>query len=712
MTRRGRGPLGRVRALALAASFAASCGGEAVPAPRPDAPSVLLISIDTLRADRVGAYGAPFGATPRLDALAREGLRCEKAIAPAPLTLPSHATLMTGLYPPRHGVRHNGIFRLADEHVTVAERFAEAGYATGAVVGAVVLDRSSGLAQGFGHYDDAIRGERANSTGFVERKAAEVSAAAQAWLASTPGPFFLFVHYYDPHANYQPPPEFAARFPRLPYEGEIAAVDDAVGRLLDALRAAGRLESTIVAVTADHGESLFEHGERTHSYTLYDATLSVPLVLAGPGVPRGGVVPGIVSTASMAPTLLRLAGLPALPDVDGEDLLARSGAAEAPAGEAYAETLATQLDQGWAPLYALRTEAHHYVRAPRPELYAVGSDPREVENLLADGRRPEADALDTRIAAILEQGQPLRAVAIDAETKEQLRALGYALAEEPRAATEIDPKDGLPIVEAYVEARRALLSDDLDGAEARARSLLDGPGAGQGHVILAGVAVQRGDASAALRHAEEAARLLPPSAQSRTQIGDLRLDLGDFAGALAAYEAALTINPAHPEALAGAMWRAKGSGDLAAAEETARRALAARPNDVALRQRVAENWDRLAAAEAALAAYRAVLELVPDDGAAHMGAAIQLARLARDEEAAAQLAAAGAYASEPNHRNRLAIVYAARGENARAEALFRELLAAFPEHRNARRNLAHLLRTTGRPSEAAQLEAEAPPTKS
>jgi choline-sulfatase len=695
-----RSGLAAVAGLALLLHLA--CSGRV----RDDAPSVLLVSIDTLRADRVGAYGATFGATPTLDALAARGLRCERAIAPAPLTLPSHATLFTGLYPTRHGVRHNGVFHLYEEHETLAERFRAAGYPTAAVVGATVLDARYGLAQGFDRYDDAIGGAtRANPTGFPERSAEAVTSAALAWLAETQGPFFLFVHYYDPHARYVPPPPFAERFAGHPYEGEIASVDASVARILDALRAAGRLDRTVVAVTSDHGESLFEHGERTHGYTLYDATLRVPLILAGPGVPQGKTLPAVVSLASVAPTLLRISGLPAFDAPDGEDLLALLADPGAARGEAYAETLATQLDHGWAPLHALRTAQNLYVRAPRPELYDVVRDPRELENLLARGPVPAAEPLAHRVGELVGSAVPLRTVHADEATRAQLRALGYELAEDDVLATGIDPKDGLPSLEAYVAARGALLTGDLAAAEAGARSLLAGPARAQGYAVLAEIERRRGALADALEHADRAAGLLPHSADLQRLRGDLFLDRGDTELAVGAYEAAIAIDPDLAEAHAGTMWRARVSGDAADADRAATRATALAPDDAALQLRIAQTFERLGRPAEALAAYREAARLDPESAEARMGAAIQLARLGRGDEAGRELAKAGALASEPNHANRLAIAWAEGGDPARAEAAFRAVLALHPAHPNARRNLARLLRASGRAEEAAQWEA-------
>ncbi|MDH3685938.1 MAG: sulfatase-like hydrolase/transferase, partial [Myxococcales bacterium] len=674
-------------------------------------PSVLLVSIDTLREDRVGAYGASFGATPHLDALAAAGVRVEKAIAPTPLTLPSHATLLTGLYPPHHGVRHNGIFRLESESITLAERFQEAGWATGAVVGAVVLAGRYGLDQGFDSYDDAFESAQASATGYPERSATEVTRAALDWLArqSPEQPFFLWVHYYDPHADYRAPEPFASSFPELPYEAEVAYVDSALGKLVAGLRDSGRLEETVVAVTSDHGESLGEHGERTHSYGLYDATLAVPWVLRGPGLPAGETVPGVVSLASLAPTVLELAGLDALPRTDAPSLVGAWAKPESGEG-AYAESLATRLDHGWAALHAWRTSDHHYVRAPRAELYDVSVDPREREDLLAaPTRSPDAAgiaaSLDARIAAVLEDERALRRAPIDSAALEQLRALGYAVRPDEAEETGIDPKDGLRSVEVYVEARSAFFQGRLEEARAKAEALLaEHPRSGQAHMLLSGIAQRNGNVQGALDHAEQAASLLPESAPFQAQLADLRLGTGDVAGAVRAYDAALAIDPGFAAAHVGAMWRLRVGGTLDQATGSAERALELGADEPWLRLRLAETWDRLGVADRALAAYLDVLDREPANEVAHVGAAIQLVRVGRPTEIGPHLEAAGTLANDPNVRNRLAIAFAGRGDSARAETLLRALLAEYPEHTSVRRNLAHLLRTNGQSEEAARLE--------
>lgn len=269
---------------------------------------VVLVTIDTLRADRLGCYGAEGAHTPNVDTLAASGVRFETAISRVPLTLPAHASLMTALDPPQHGVRHNSIHRLADDLPTLAESLRGSGFATAAFVGALVLDRRFGLARGFDVYDDDVGRMSSPTVGYAERIASEVVDAALGWLDSAPPRFFLWVHFYDPHLLYAPPPGFAAAFASDRYAGEIAFVDHELGRLLAGIEARFGPAGRLVVVTSDHGESLGEHGERTHAYGVYDATQRVPLILSGAGWPKGQVVETPVRLVDVAPTLLAAVG--------------------------------------------------------------------------------------------------------------------------------------------------------------------------------------------------------------------------------------------------------------------------------------------------------------------------------------------------------------------------------------------------------------------
>ncbi|HKB17098.1 MAG TPA: sulfatase, partial [Planctomycetota bacterium] len=272
----------RIRRPLLLAPLLAGCGGRTPPA------NVLLVTIDTLRADHVGAYGWPYAETPNLDALARAGARFAEAYTPVPYTLPAHASLLTGTLPPRHGVRDNGRQSLPDSATTLAEWLAARGFATGAFVGAFPLERRFGLSQGFGVYDDEL-GAPGDAFSIAERRGEEVVSRALRWIGGSAEPFFAWVHLFDPHAPYAAPAPFGARFAARPYDGEVAYADACLGRLVEGLGT--RRERTLLVVTADHGESLGEHGEATHGLTLYEPAVHVPLLLAWPGRIAAGLLP-------------------------------------------------------------------------------------------------------------------------------------------------------------------------------------------------------------------------------------------------------------------------------------------------------------------------------------------------------------------------------------------------------------------------------------
>jgi arylsulfatase A-like enzyme/tetratricopeptide (TPR) repeat protein len=369
-----------VCALALLASARAKSSG-----------GVLLITIDTLRADHLGCYGYRGGATATMDALAKEGVKFEHAFAPVPLTLPSHAALLTGTYPFYNGVRDQPGFRLPDDIPTLAEYFSRAGYATAAVLGSPVLARRFGLSRGFEDYDDrfgASTEEQEAGLADIKRPAASVVRLALAWLdGQTPGkPFFLWLHFYDPHLPYRAPEPFRSRFADRPYDGEIAYTDAALATLFAGLRSRWLFDSTVIALTADHGEGLGDHGESTHGYFIYDSTLRVPLLVkpgsngvpalraAGgerkpdAGLPRPDGVSGkpgaattqaadiqtSVSLADLAPTLLRLAGIQAPSSMQGTDFSGSVLSGEEPRPHpVYAETMYPLLHLGWNPLRAL-----------------------------------------------------------------------------------------------------------------------------------------------------------------------------------------------------------------------------------------------------------------------------------------------------------------------------------------------------------------------
>ena len=576
-----------------AALLWAGCGKPAAPAP----PSVLLVTIDTLRADHVGCYGASFARTPALDGLARAGMRFEHAQATTPLTLPSHASLLTGLYPPGHGARNNGMYALPPGVPTLAEAFGAAGRKTGAFVSAYPVAAPFGLARGFEVYDDSFP---ATSEGmfYAERRGGDTVEAAARWLRSLPAgsPFFCWVHLFDPHANYDPPAPFAAEFAGRPYDGEVAYADSCLGRLLDLLRETGRDGSTIVLATADHGESLGEHGEATHGLFLYDATLRVPLVLRVPEAAAGGgrVVAEPVGLPDVMPTLLELAGVPLAAPVQGRSLapLVRgSGGAALPARDLYAETLMPELEFGWAPLTALRRGSMKWIEAPRPELYDLSADPGETKNL-ADGKAdPGSDAASLRSAlatvrtSLVHSGvEEQSRRALSPRDVERLQSLGYvaggggappdaaapALAATPGhpAPARRDPKDGLLLLNRLEEGKSLAREGRLDAAIGAFRSVLSEE---PGNLVARWRLAEALLAAERPAEAETTLAALDDASPAAYWVAGLRARarhaLGDEAGAIALYRRAAEREPDPSDAAlrAGVMLQKAGRTEEARA---------------------------------------------------------------------------------------------------------------------------------------------------
>ncbi len=568
------------------------------PQPRPETPRalpverVVLVSIDTLRADYVGCYGAARARTHTLDGLAARGARFETAIAPTPLTLPSHASLLTALDPPRHGVHHNASFRLPDGIPTLAERFRDGGYATAAFVATVVLDRRYGLERGFDVYDDRMQYRRTTPVagGHGERRADRVVDAALAWLERAPDRFFVWLHLYDPHANYEPPPEYRPRSARPPpdpaavgffdavrlgapplYAGEIAFADAELGRFLEAVAARFGEAGTLVVATSDHGESLGEHGELTHSLGVYDVTQRVPLLMAGPGVPRASLVSAPVRLVDVAPTLLASAGLPPLPDASGSDLGPWLRGERDDAGEAYVETLATYLDFGWSPVLGLRSARYKYLRSTRPELYDLLEDPGETRNLAGE-RAALVDELDAALERVLAGARPLApTLAVSAEERAQLEALGYLVGSPARELEGLgwvggpDPAEQRHAIVAVMEARSQLVA----GRPQQALAALDGMPAAGGWVpeARADAALAAGDAAAAEAHAREAVAAQPDRIEPRVALGRALEAQGRSDAAAEAYREATAIDPneAEPWTRLGELEEGRGKRDAAIA---------------------------------------------------------------------------------------------------------------------------------------------------
>lgn len=623
--------------------------------------NVLLVTWDTTRADHLGCYGNDAVATPNADRLAREGVRFAHATSAVPMTLPSHSTIHTGLYPPGHGVRDNALFVLPPERTTLAEVLAASGWATGAAIGGFPLVARSGLGQGFELYDDRLERPAPDPLDprsrprlfFDQRPAGRVNDAVIPWLraATADGrrarPFFLWVHYYDPHQPLEPPPPYDDLYATHLYDGEIAYADESLGVLLDELERLGAADDTLVVLTADHGEGLGEHGETTHSFLVYDATLHVPLIVRPPGGSRGRVVDAPVTLADVMPTILDLVGVAAPPGLDGRSL-ARCLEAEPclPADRPlYAETLSPALSHGWAELRAWRRGSAKYIHGPRPELYDLAVDPGERVDLAA-AEPARAAALAAELGAFLAEAaahETAPAPVADDEVRARLLALGYLAGDAPTGpireelgAGGVAPRDRIGDVALASQARQALFEGRPLAAREAGRRLLEGdPGNGFYRQLVALAEARMGrpeEALAMLDPPPGGGAAVPGAAALRLEIGGLLYLDGRPEEGLRQVRAAVEAEPTGRGLhLLAAILRQEGEPDAAGA--ALERALALEPGyaparvDLAIRR--AESGEATLAEEA----FRRALADDPYSSRGHHNYAVFLTSSGRDAEA-------------------------------------------------------------------------------
>ncbi len=569
-----------VLAFGLAAATGLACGRrtEPVATPRRD---VLLVTIDTLRADRVGVTGGAVGTTPAIDAIGRAGVVFTDATAHVPLTLPSHASILTGRYPTAHGLRDNEGAVLADDVPTMATLAHAAGYRTAAFVGSYVLRATTGLSRGFDVYDDRFEGAgRAHVTlSSLERRAPEVARRAADWLRTTSSPTFVWAHFYDPHAPYDPPPAFASRFPGHPYDAEVAAADFGVSMLLEALPPERR-SRTLVIVTGDHGESLGEHGESEHGILLYDATLHVPLVIGGPGVPAGLTVHRQVRHVDVLPTVLALAGINPPPHLDGRSLVPFATLDRSEPPPSYAESRFGERHFGWSPLRSVRDGTWKFVEAPAPELYALGDDPGEAHNRYRE--KPELGAAMARLIPRLAPEQRGLTETADANAGERLRSLGYVSGTVAIGDGGLDPKDQIGRYELYVHSFNQALAS-LEQGQARDAERRFGdlarrfPRSFEAHQYLArALAAERRFADAAAE-LDAAIALSPRSAALYFDQARVLGDTGAFDRAFERLTQGRALEPSSFESALVEGLLAKASGQPERAERAFRDALRLNP---------------------------------------------------------------------------------------------------------------------------------------
>ncbi len=618
-----------------------SCGGttpEGTPTVEAEvrpAPAVLLVSFDTTRADALGAYGHEPSPSPTVDALAARGVRFDEVQTTAPLTLPAHSSLFTGRTPDRHGVRDNNGHHLPDSALTVAEQFAQAGWRTGGFVGAVVIDGIFGTDQGFEVYEDGfdLSGPGADSLAVAQWPGDKVRERAVRWITGVDPlvPVFVFVHLYDPHLPYEAPERFRASHDDG-YDAEIAFADEQLSAVIDALTAQGR--DPWVAVVADHGEGRGDHGEPTHGQYAYRSTMRVPWVLAGPGV-EPGVVTEPVSIVDVAPTLLALAGVPALPDIEGVDVLAGR-----PERELYAETLYPRLAFGFSELRVLQDAQWRYILAPREELYAWKTDPAELEDVAA--RHPE---VTRRLREALLARTSVAATASEPQVAEAMLALGYmsgaATVDEHASYADLpDPKDHpgfeLMFEQTIIAARQ---KPPMQGAQLLGEFLETWPDVGTARQVqaLAFEKAHRPDLAREALAPLLAARPDDPQLLART--GQLLIDEGRLESAREVLEHAVEVRPGYPAPYGLLAEIDRRQGRCAAAVSRLDHALDMAPDQSVLLLQRGTCRGQLGDVEGAVSDLLRVLELDPANHDANFVLGTTLVAQGRAEQALVYLAA-------------------------------------------------------------------------
>ncbi|MCP3915290.1 MAG: sulfatase-like hydrolase/transferase [bacterium] len=680
--------------------------------------NLLLVTVDTVRADHIGCYGHSGASTPNLDGMAQRGVVFERCITVAPITLPSHASILTGIYPFNHGARNNGTHFLPEDVPTLAESLSEAGFATGAVVSALVLDSRYGLDQGFDAYDDDLASaEKAPMFMFRETKAADTAQRAIRWLQDRADErWFLWVHFFDPHANYDPPEVFAAKCPDSPYDGEIAYADAGLGEILASLGTRNMLDETLVVMTSDHGESLGEHGETTHAMFIYDATTRVPLIFMHPSLAQRKRVRTVLSSVDIAPTVLDLLDVSGTQGLDGRSvaraLVVRDAQPEPV--PVYSEAMSPYFNHGWSDLRAIRDDTGRFIRAPRPELYDLVRDGRELNNLYAaETAAPYASSLEDFLpnAEADVRGDDIRSM--DPDVRDALAALGYVWSsdeagDEVPAGERPDPKDMMHVWERSQRANELVRAERYDEAEAALRQILvEDPGNVISRSSLAGILARQERHEEALQLMRETVALPgartnnwlrlaalerelglpdwkatlqkakdfdPRDPMSFVREGDWLQDDGEADGAILAYETALELDGRCSKAWVGIGNTEHRRGNEAEAEAALKRAIETDPVNTEAWYNLGVVMEAVGRVPEAFQAYFKARELEPE----HVLTLVNLANLHIKSD-------------------RL-------GE---AEALYVEALELEPADFNGNFNLGlHYLRT-GRPKEAAVVFARA-----
>lgn len=659
--------------------------------------SLLLVTLDTTRADRLQPYDGRY-ATPALQQLADDGIVMQQAVAVSPLTLPTHASLLTGLYPPQHGVRSNGRHRLGDGVQTLAEYFDARGDRTAAFLSAAVLERRYGLDQGFQLYDDSLEGGKADESRMIsERRAGETVERALAWLDAMPEGerFFLWVHLFDPHASYDPPSPHREAYADEPYQGEIHYMDAQVGRLLDHRRLTNP-QSTAVSVIADHGESLGQHGEATHGLLAYDATLRIPWILRLPGGPQGLQWPEPVSQVDMLPTLLEAQGIDFdRSAVSGVSLLPFASPQDG-SRTLYAESLDPLFLYGWHPLEVARQGPWKYIDAPTPELYHLLDDPDESENVYSRQRGTARDLAlhlaSIRDAAPAEGEDPLP---LDAETRAKLESLGYtattatSTAQHGERTDRPDPKEVIDLHHIMQQAEGLMAQGRRQTALEVLETILErDPRNHQALLHVSRLRFEAGDLAAAVRVLEEGLQYYPGETSMSLSLAAMEHQRGRFERAAVLARQALSSDPNQVEPWLRTARYLLDAGQGDALGQLYADATERFPDDAVLHGQMGKVLAEAANPQAEVA-LRHALEIRPQADL-YLALADFLEARGRTDEANQQRQLANAGTSPTGDTNARAEALARQGELQEAEAIWRQLIQDEPEAAAPYGNLATL----------------------
>ena len=614
----------------------------------PKAFNVVVITIDTLRPDHLGCYGYRQIHTPNIDALAADGIRFQRAYTAVPVTLPSHTVIFTGTYPTFSGMHDFAGNKLGPNQSTLASVLKENGYATGAVVASAVLDSRFGLNRGFDFYYDHFDFNRLEESNIeeMERPGNVVADVTLDWLRQNyQKKFFLWMHLYDPHYPYRPPGPYDVEYKDRPYDGEIAFADEQVGRLIQFLKEKNLYQNTLILLSGDHGESLGEHGEKTHGFFIYNSTLHVPLILHLPVaiVSKRRTPENLVNLADLMPTILQILHIEVPAGIQGRSLLpVLEGKPEADSRSLYAETFLPRLHFNWSELRSVETDRYHFIDAPKPELYDVSTDPEELHNVVGE-KRAVADELRARLKSLIVQNSAGQGLAektgLDPALMERLKSLGYAGfsgggSSETSGQSLPDPKDRIAIYELFSEAMAESQHGQYDQSAEKLMTVLKAePDSVPTHYILGLNYYRMHQFPLAIEHLRRVMQLSPEYALASYQLGLAYARSGDMDNAEQTMKRTLELDPTNFDAAynLGAVYLQKKMVPEAAA--ALRQATTINPDYEPAHKALGDVLLYQGQTDAALAELRRAAELRPDDPAIHVSLAKAFAAKGMGQEA-------------------------------------------------------------------------------